>query len=95
MRGYEVMFILDADLDKETTEKTIEKVESLIKKNKGKIEKVDKWGRRKLTYLIDWHKDGFYTLIVFKGNNKTVAELNRVLKLTSEIIRFIIVRIGQ
>ncbi len=95
MRGYEVMCILDADLDKETTEKVIEKVENLIKKNGGKVEKVDKWGRRKLAYLIDGHKDGFYTVIVFKGENKTVAELDRVLKLTGEIIRFMIVRIAE
>jgi small subunit ribosomal protein S6 len=88
------MCILNADLDKEATEKTIEKVEDLIKKNKGKVEKVDKWGRRKLAYPIDGHKDGFYTLITFRGDYKTVAELDRVLKLTGEIIRFMIVLIG-
>jgi len=95
VKGYEVMCVINADLDKETTEKTIEKVEDLIKKNKGKVEKVDKWGRRKLAYPIDGHKDGFYAVITFKGNNKTVAELDRVLKLTGEIIRFMIVRIGE
>jgi len=95
MRSYEVMCIIDTDLDKETTEKTVEKVENLIKKNKGKIEKTDKWGRRKLAYPIDKRKDGFYTVVGFKGDNKTIAELDRVLKLTGEIIRFMIIRIGE
>lgn len=95
MRSYEVMCIINVDLDKEATEKTIEKVEDLIKKNKGKVEKVDRWGRRKLAYPIDGHKDGFYLVATFKGDNKTIAELGRVLKLTGEIIRFMIVRIGE
>ena len=95
MRNYEVMCILDADLDKEATDKTIEKVEDLIKKNKGKVDKVDRWGRRKLAYLINKHKDGFYVVINFKGENKTIDELNRVLKLTGEILRFMIVRKGK
>jgi small subunit ribosomal protein S6 len=95
MRTYEVMFILDADLDKEANEKAIEKVQELIKKNDGKVENVDRWGRRKLAYLIDKHKDGFYVVITFKGESKTINELDRVLKLTGEIIRFMIVRIGE
>lgn len=95
MRSYEVMYIVNVDLDKEAIDKANEKVEELIKKNKGKIEKVDKWGRRKLGYPIDRHKDGFYAVITFKGEDKTVAELSRVLKLTGEIIRFMIVRIGE
>lgn len=95
MRSYEVMYILDADLDKEAIEKAIEKTEDLIKKNKGKVEKVDKWGRRKFAYPIDGRNDGFYVLITFRGENKIIAELNRVLKLTGEIIRFMIVRIGE
>lgn len=95
MRSYEVMCILDADLDKEAIEKAIEKTEDLIKKNKGKVEKVDNWGRRKFAYPIEGRNDGFYTLITFRGENKTIAELNRVLKLTGEMIRFMIVRIGE
>lgn len=95
MRNYEVMCILNADLDKETNEKAIEKVEDLIKKNKGTVDKVDRWGRRKLAYQIDDHKDGFYVVIYFKGENKTIAELDRVLKLTGDIVRFMIVRKGE
>ncbi len=95
MRDYEVMCIVDADLDKEASEKAIEKVQDLIKKNKGKVENVDIWGRRKLAYLIDRHKDGFYVVISFKGENQTIEELDRVLKLTGDIIRFMIVRMGE
>ena len=95
MRNYEAMCILDADLDKEANEKAIEKVQDLITKNAGKVENVDRWGRRKLAYLIDRHKDGFYVVIAFKGENKTVDELDRVLRLTGEIVRFMIVRVGE
>ena len=95
MRNYEAMCILDADLDKEANEKAIEKVQDLITKNAGKVENVDRWGRRKLAYLIDRHKDGFYVVIAFKGENTTIDEVDRVLKLTGEIVRFMIVRVGE
>ncbi|MDI6822629.1 MAG: 30S ribosomal protein S6 [Actinomycetota bacterium] len=92
MRDYEIMLILDPTLEKEAIEKIIKKVENLIKKYKGKVEQVDKWGRRKLVYPILEQVEGYYLVIKFRGIPETIAELHRVSKLTDEVMRYIIVR---
>ncbi|MHB0977580.1 MAG: 30S ribosomal protein S6 [Candidatus Aquicultorales bacterium] len=95
MRDYEAMLIINPALEEEATEGVIAKFSEVIEKNAGNVEKVDRWGRRKLAYPIDHQTDGYYAIITFKGTNPTVDELGRVLKIADEIIRHTIVRIGK
>lgn len=96
MRPYEVLFIVRPDLDEEQTEAVINKFTALIENEGGEIVKVDKWGKRKFAYEIDkkW-KDGFYTLINFNSEPAVASELERVMKISDEIIRQMITRIGE
>ncbi len=89
---YELMFILNPSQEKEAIKKIIERITSLISKAKGKIEKVDEWGKRKLAYPIEKHGEGYYVVINFKLEPKKVSDINRALRLSSDILRHIIVR---
>lgn len=91
MREYEVVFIV-RPLEEEETEAVIAKFQNLITANGGAINKVDRWGKRRLAYEIDDLAEGFYCLVLFSGEAAAVAELDRVLKITDEILRHMIVR---
>ena len=92
MRAYEVMYIIRPDLDEEQTNAVIEKFKSLIENNGGEITKLDKWGKRKLAYEIKHSREGFYVLILLNGEPNTVAELDRVFRITDEVLKHIILR---
>jgi small subunit ribosomal protein S6 len=96
MRPYELMYIIRPDLDEEQTEAVINKFTALIEEQGGEIVKVDKWGKRKFAYEIDkkW-RDGFYTLVHFNGEPAVASEVERVMKISDEIIRQLITRIGE
>lgn len=96
MRQYELLFIVKPDVDEEQLEAVIGKYTALIEKEGGEIIKVDKWGKRKFAYEIDkkW-RDGFYTLVQFNGEPAVASEVDRVMKISDEIIRHIITRIGE
>jgi len=96
MRPYELLFIARPDLDADQVEAVINKFTALIEKEGGEIIKVDKWGKRKFAYEIDkkW-RDGFYTLVHFNGEPAVANELQRVMKISDEIIRQLITRLGE
>ena len=91
MRNYEVMYVVKPDLDEETLTGVVEKFGSLIAENGGEVVSVDKWGKRRLAYEIKDYREGIYILVNFKGEAGTARELDRVLKITDEILRFMIV----
>ncbi|MCL5291814.1 MAG: 30S ribosomal protein S6 [Actinobacteria bacterium] len=95
MRDYETMLIIDPMLEADATEAVIGRFSDVIEKNGGKVEKIDRWGKRKLTYPINGHADGYYAVLAFKGENATVEELDRVLRIADEIVRHTIVRRGK
>lgn len=67
MTNYEVMFIIDAALEDEKKDATVETVQSIIAAD-GEVEKVDVWGMRKLAYPINKKEEGYYVVVDFKGN---------------------------
>jgi len=92
MRAYELIAIIDAKLDEEATAAVIAKYEDLLKNDGAEIVKIDKWGKRKLAYEINKHREGFYVLYDFKAKPETVAELERLMKIADNIIRYLVVR---
>jgi len=92
MRAYETMYIIKPELDEEQTDAVIEKFKTLIEKNGGEITKIDKWGKRKLAYEIKHNREGFYVLMEYNGEADTIAELDRVFRITDEVIKHMIVR---
>ncbi|MFQ5574798.1 MAG: 30S ribosomal protein S6 [Terriglobia bacterium] len=95
MRDYETVVIVKPTLETEAVDSAVSKVADLVKANKGRITKIDKWGRKKLAYAIEGHTDGFYAIITFKGGEATLAELDRAGKLMDEVIRLRTVRISK
>jgi len=91
MRNYELMYIIRPDVEQETVQAVTEKFQGIIG-NGGEIVKHDIMGKRRLAYEINKHREGTYVLVHFKGTSEIVAELERVLKITDEVIRHMVVR---
>lgn len=90
MRKYEVMYILRPDLEQEAVQAVVEKFQGIIS-NGGEITKHDLMGKRRLAYEIQKFRDGIYVLVHFNAEPIVVNELNRVLRITDEVIRFLVV----
>ncbi|MEL7625646.1 MAG: 30S ribosomal protein S6 [Anaerolineaceae bacterium] len=93
MHKYELIFILQADLDEATLDAAVENIETLIKNNQGEIAKTDRWGKRKLAYPIRKMNEGYYVLVNFDYNPEEVAALKRTIGFNEQILRSSIVRI--
>lgn len=90
--NYESLFILRPDLDEEKIAEMMEKFRVLIENNGGEVTRLDKWGRRRLAYEIKHLHEGLYIILQFKADQAVVRELDRVFKITDEVIRHIIKR---
>lgn len=92
MKHYEVLFILKPTLTEEEVSAKVDFVKEILTKNGGEIESVVPMGMRKLAYVIKKHERGTYFVIYFKAPTMLIAELQRVLGISEEIIRFLIVK---
>lgn len=92
MRNYEMMYVVKPDLDEEKLAAVVEKFNGMIAANGGEVVTSDKWGKRRLAYEINDYREGIYILVNFKGEAGTAHELDRVMKITDEILRFMIIR---
>ena len=95
MRIYEELFILKPDTSEEDAEAYITQVKDLITAGKGTIDKVEKWGVRKLAYRVAKCNEGNYTLIQFTAPSELVHEVERRMRVTDSVIKFITVRIDE
>ncbi len=92
MREYEVLYIVRADLDDEKVQDAVKRVNTLIERSGGKIERTNLWGKRKLAYEVKHQKEGSYVLQDFQLDPDRVPELEAALKITEEVLRHLIVR---
>ncbi|EAI7253060.1 30S ribosomal protein S6 [Campylobacter lari] len=92
MRHYEVLFILKPTLTEEEVSAKLEFIKEVLTKNGAEIESVVPMGTRKLAYKIKKYERGTYFVIYFKAPTNLIAELERVLRITEEVIRFLIVK---
>lgn len=95
MRAYEVMVIVDADLEEETIRASVEKWLKLIESHGAVRGYIDFWGKRRLAYEINKKADGYYVVIQAKSEPPAMAELHRVLSLADEVIRHKVLRIPE
>ncbi len=91
MKAYELLYFVVPTADDKPKKIAQERVESTIKSINGKIDKIEDQGRKNLAYEIDGANDGDYMLVDFHCDPEGVAELNRVLRLTVEVQRHMIV----
>jgi small subunit ribosomal protein S6 len=95
MRSYEIMFIVRPDVAEEDVDKLIAQMEGVVSGAGGKVEKVDKMGRRRLAYRIRRHREGFYVVFKLQGTGDTVREFERRLKVTDTVIKYLSVRMDE
>ena len=94
MKSYEIMYIVKPYED-EKLEAVVEKVNTLITNNGCVIEKTDRWGKKRLAYEMQGLNEGLYVLVTFIAEPAAVKELDRVMKITDEILRHMIIRKGE
>lgn len=92
MKAYELMLLLTPNLDEEARAELLDKVEKLITSEKGIVDNVESWGKRKLAFEIDDLTDGDYAVIDFHADPSSIAEIDRVLRINDSVVRFMIVR---
>ncbi|MDT3396299.1 30S ribosomal protein S6 [Streptomyces sp. B1866] len=92
MRHYEVMVILDPDLEERAVAPLIESFLSVVREANGKVEKVDTWGRRRLSFEIKKKPEGIYSVIDLQAEPAVVKELDRQLNLNESVLRTKVLR---
>ncbi|MBK6441200.1 MAG: 30S ribosomal protein S6 [Actinomycetales bacterium] len=94
MRQYELMVILDPELDDRTVAPSLDKLLAVVKKDGGKIDSVDIWGRRRLAYDIKKKSEGIYAVVQMTAEPATALELDRQLNLNEVVMRTKLLRPG-
>ncbi|OLN33999.1 30S ribosomal protein S6 [Desulfosporosinus metallidurans] len=92
MKAYELLYIIRPDLDEEATTVLVDRLSGLVASNGGDNVTVEKWGKRRLAYEIQDYKEGQYILMNFEGEGRTSQEIERVMKISDDVIRFLTVR---
>ena len=95
MRPYEVMIILDAALEDDAIQATIERASEIIRSNGGDPKKVDRWGKRRFAYEVNHAWEGYYALIEADAEPAAMAELDRSLHLADEVVRHKVIRLPE
>ncbi|CAM4216052.1 30S ribosomal protein S6 [Paenibacillus alkaliterrae] len=91
MRKYEVMYIIRPEVEQENVQALVDKFNGIIS-NGGEVTKTDVIGKRRLAYEINKLRDGYFVLVHFNATTEVVNELDRIMKITDEVIRTLIVR---
>jgi small subunit ribosomal protein S6 len=95
MRQYEVVYIIDPQLEEDQQNALVERFQTLIRDNGGEIQLVDRWERRRMAYEIKGRREGYYVVMNFQGTQATEAELTRVFGITDGVLRSMIVRMDE
>lgn len=92
MRSYETIYIVDPDFEDEAIKELEEKFKNVIEEKGGTVQDIEEWGKRRLAYPINHRREGFYILMNFEADAEAVLDLERVYKITSGLIRYLIVK---
>jgi small subunit ribosomal protein S6 len=90
MKNYELLYIIDNGIEEEAREAIINKIAAIVTDSGGKVDTLDKWGTRKLAYPIEYKSEGYYVLMNFHAASDVPAEVQRVLKITDSVMRYMI-----
>ncbi|MEA2538498.1 MAG: small subunit ribosomal protein [Chloroflexota bacterium] len=95
MRRYELMLVLRPDIPDERNQAIVDRTTRQIAASGGQIVKVAPWGRRRLAYPIDRHREGSYHIVIFEAPAESIAELERGLLITEELLRHLVTRVER
>ena len=95
MRIYEALFIIKPDVLEEEIDQRLEALKSQLTATGATIDKLEKWGKRRLAYKVDKYREGFYVLIQFTAGPEAVKEFERRLRVSDIVLKFLTVRIDE
>jgi small subunit ribosomal protein S6 len=95
MRIYEELFIVKPDAPEEEVDQFVEQLRTQLTTAGATVDKVDLWGKRRLAYKVDKYREGSYVLFQFTAGPETVKELERRLRVSDVVLKFLTVRIDQ
>jgi small subunit ribosomal protein S6 len=94
-RTYELMFIVRPDMTEEDLDKLIATLQAVVPPTGGNVQRVDKMGKRRLVYTVRRFHEGIYVLMIIEGGGAVIHELERRLRVTEPVIKFLTVRIDE
>ena len=92
MNKYEILYVIRPDLEEEAITALVDRFSGLVESNGGVNLSVDKWGKRRLAYEIKDYREGQYVLMNFEGEGHISQEVERVMKISDDVIRFLTVK---
>ena len=92
MRAYELMVILDPNLEERTVQPSLDTYLNVVRNDGGSVDNIDVWGRRRLAYEIDKYAEGIYAVVSLQAEPATVKELDRQLTLNESVLRTKVIR---
>jgi small subunit ribosomal protein S6 len=95
MRRYELMLVIRPDVADDRSQALVDRITRQIVAAGGQIVKVAPWGRRRLAYPIDRHREGSYQIILFEAPSDAIAELEHTLLITEEVLRHLVTRVER
>lgn len=94
-RQYELVYVVSPDVTEDGVAELHSRIEEIVTQLSGSIENTDNWGRRRLAYEINRHREGIYVLQLINGPGEMVAELDRRLRVMDQLLRHLIVRVDE
>lgn len=91
VRDYELGLVINPDLSEEQIEAQLIRIGQAVETRGGEVKKVDRWGRRKMSYAIDRHRDGYYTYLDLRLDSNAVRDVERVVRVQEDILRHLMI----
>jgi small subunit ribosomal protein S6 len=88
LRNYEILIILPPESDEQVVSRVVERITQIVSGGDGKVERIDRWGRKRLAFEIGRQQEGYYLLVDVTAEPAAVKEVDRVLSLADEVLRF-------
>jgi len=95
MKKYETVIVLVPEIEEQEQKTFTEKLSGILKENGGSVEKIDFWGKRKLAYPINKRTEGSYICMYYQADGERIKELERVLRVTESVLRYLTVRVEE
>ncbi len=92
MKAYEIIVILDPALTEEEVEGQIEEIKDQVVKGNGEVQEIQRWGKRRLAYLVKKRREGYYVFFLLMIDPKTLASLEKNFKISERILKYMKVR---
>jgi len=95
LRTYELMVVLQGELEEDEVDSFVELLQNVVTENGGQVVDIQKMGKRRLAYLIQHQRDGYYVLCHLKLDRLSMSELERRLKLSEQVLRHLLIRLEE